>query len=78
VIDSIRLFPMIQPSGYPDKSDVVDRKMEKQQEIQRTMLEQKKTQIAIEDLAFEIYTKNAEQEKLRLEIFQNRKLDIYV
>ena len=78
MIDSIRLFPMIQPSGYPDKSDVVDRKMEKQQEIQRTMLEQKKTQIAIEDLAFEIYTKNAEQEKLRLEIFQNRKLDIYV
>jgi hypothetical protein len=78
VIDSIRLFPMIQPSGFPDKSDVVDRKMEKQQEIQRTMLEQKKTQIAIEDLAFEIYTKTAEQEKLRLEIFQNRKLDIYV
>ena len=78
MIDSIRLFPMIQPSGYPDKSDVVDRKMEKQQEIQRTMLEQKKTQIAIEDLAFEIYTKSAEQEKLRLEIFQNRKLDIYV
>ena len=78
MIDSIRLFPMIQPSGYPDKSDVVDRKMEKQQEVQRTMLEQKKTQIAIEDLAFEIYTKTAEQEKLRLEIFQNRKLDIYV
>jgi hypothetical protein len=52
--------------------------MEKQQEIERTQLEQKKTQIAIQDLAFEIYTKSAEQEKLRLEIFQNRKLDIYV
>ena len=78
MIDSIRLFPMVQPSGYPDKTDVVDRKMEKQQELQRTMLEQKKTQIAIADLAFEIYTKSAEQEKLRLELFQNRKLDIYV
>jgi hypothetical protein len=78
MIDSIRLFPMVQPSGYPDKSDVADKKMEKQQELQRTMLEQKNMQIAIQDLAFEIYTKTAEQEKLRLEIFQNRKLDIYV
>jgi hypothetical protein len=69
---------MVQPSGYPDKADLVERKMEKQQEIERTQLEQKKTQIAIQDLAFEIYTKSAEQEKLRLEIFQNRKLDIYV
>jgi hypothetical protein len=69
---------MVQPSGFPDKSDVVDRKMEKQQEVQRTQLEQKNMQIAIEDLAFEIYTKTAEQEKLRLELFQNRKLDIYV
>jgi hypothetical protein len=69
---------MVHPSGYPDKSDVVDRKMEKHQEVQRTQLEQKNMQIAIEDLAFEIYTKTAEQEKLRLEIFQNRKLDIYV
>jgi len=69
---------MVQPSGYPDKSDVVDKKMEKKQELQRTQLEQKNMQIAIQDLAFEIYTKTAEQEKLRLEIFQNRKLDIYV
>jgi len=69
---------MVQPSGFPDKSDVVDRKMEKQQELQRTQLEQKNMQIAIEDLAFEIYTKTAEQEKLRLEIFQNRKIDILV
>jgi len=78
MIDTIKLFPTVQPSGYPDKSDVVDRKMEKQQEVQRTQLEQKNMQIAIQDLAFEIYTKTAEQEKLRLEIFQNRKLDIYV
>jgi hypothetical protein len=69
---------MVQPSGYPDKSDVVDRKMEKQQEVQRNQLEQKNMQIAIQDLAFEIYTKTAEQEKLRLEIFQNRKIDILV
>ena len=77
-IDAIRLFPMIKPSGYPQEYDLIERKMLKQQEMQRAALEQKKTQIAIEDLAFEIYSKNAEQTKLRIEIFQNRKLDIYV
>jgi len=69
---------MIIPSGYPEKYDLVERKMEKKLEVERAQLEQKKAQIAIEDLAFEIYAKNAEQTKLRIEIFQNRKLDIYV
>jgi hypothetical protein len=76
-IDTIRMFPMILPSGYPEKTDLVQRKMEKQQETARAELDQKKTQIAIEDLAFEIYQKSAEQAKLRIEIFQNRKLDLY-
>jgi len=76
-IDTIRLFPMIKPSGYPQEYDLVERKMLKSQEMQQAQLEQKKTQMAIEDLAFEIYQKNAEQAKLRIEIFQNRKLDLY-
>jgi hypothetical protein len=76
-IDTIRLFPMVKPSGYPQEYDLVERKMLKQQEMQRAALEQKKIQIAIEDLAFEIYAKNAEQTKLRIEIFQNRKIDLY-
>ena len=78
MIDTIRLFPMIKPSGYPDKSDLADKKMEKQQEVQRTRLDQKNTQTAIQDLAFEIYCKKVAQERIRMEIFQNRKLDIYV
>ena len=76
-IDTIRMFPMVIPSGYPQAHDLVERKMEKQQEMQRAALEQKKIQTAIEDLAFEIYAKNAEQTKLRIEIFQNRKIDLY-
>jgi hypothetical protein len=76
-IDTIRMFPMILPSGYPQTDNLVERKMLKQQETARAELEQKKTQIAIEDLAFEIYQKSAEQAKLRIEIFQNRKLDLY-
>ena len=69
---------MVIPSGYPQEYDLVERKMLKQQEMQRAAVEQKKNEIAIEDLAFEIYSKNAEQARLRIEIFQNRKLDIYV
>jgi len=76
-IDTIRMFPMVMPSGYPQEYDLVKRKMLKQQEMQQAALEQKKAQIAIQDLAFEIYAKNAEQAKLRIEIFQNRKLDLY-
>jgi hypothetical protein len=77
-IDAIRMYPMIIPSGYPDKYDVVERKMEKKLELERALLEQRKAQIDIENLAFEIYSKGREQDKIRLEIFQNRKLDIYV
>ena len=77
-IDTIRLFPMVLPSGYPQTDNLVERKMLKQQETAKAELEQKKAQTAIEDLAFEIYQKNAEQANLRIEIFNNRKLDIYV
>jgi hypothetical protein len=76
-IDAIRMFPMVMPSGYPQEYDLVERKMLKQQEMREAALEQKKAQIAIQDLAFEIYSKGREQDKLRLEIFQNRKLDLY-
>ena len=77
-IDAIRLFPMIMPSGYPDKSDLVERIMLKRKELEQVQLEQKKAQIEIQNLAFEIYSKGREQDKIRLEIFLNRKLDIYV
>ena len=77
-IDAIRMFPMIKPSGYPQEYDLVERKLLKHQETERAQLEQKKAQIEIQDLAFEIYSKGREQDKLRLEIFTNRKLDVYV
>jgi hypothetical protein len=32
----------------------------------------------IDELLMDLYNKKAEQQKLRLEIFNNRKLDIYV
>ena len=78
MIDSIRLFPMVQPSGYPQKEDATERRVEKHQEEYRAFLQNKKAQQELQDLQFEIYTKSYEQNKLRLEIFTNRKLDLYV
>jgi hypothetical protein len=77
-MDAIRLFPMVRPSGYPDKTDATERRIEKHHEEYRALMEQKKVQDKIADIAFEIYTKTHEQNKLRLEIFTNRKLDVYV
>ena len=77
-MDAIRFFPLVYPSGYPDKTDATDRRIERLNEDYRASLKQKKAQDKIQDIVFEIYTKTHEQNKLRLEIFTNRKLDLLV
>jgi len=78
VIDTIKLFPTVQPSGYPDRHDLAQVKLEKQHEMNKANELAKQKQTQLQDLAFEIYTKKVVQERLRMEIFQNRKLDILV
>jgi hypothetical protein len=78
VIDTIKLFPTVQPSGYPDRHDLAQVKLEKQHEMNKANELAKQKQTELQDLAFAIYTKKVAQERLRMEIFQNRKLDIYV
>jgi hypothetical protein len=77
-IDTIKLFPTVQPSGYPDRHDLAQVKLEKQHEMNKANELAKQKQSQLQDLAFAIYTKKTAQERLRMEIFQNRKLDIYV
>jgi hypothetical protein len=77
-IDTIRLFPMVQSSGYPDKYDLAQAKLEKTQQVNKTNAIAKQRQTEIENLGFEIYCKKVVQERLRMEIFQNRTLDLYV
>jgi hypothetical protein len=76
-IDTIKLFPTVQPSGYPDRHDLAQVKLEKQHEMNKANELAKQKQTQLQDIAFEIYTKKVVQERLRMEIFQNRKLDIY-
>jgi hypothetical protein len=78
VIDTIKLFPTVQPSGYPDRHDLAQVKLEKQHERNKANELAKQKQTQLQDIEFEIYTKKVVQERLRMEIFQNRKLDIYV
>ena len=78
MIQTIRLFPTVQASGYPDKHDLAQAKLEKSQEVNKTHEIAKQKQTELQDVAFEIYCKKVVQERLRMEIFQNRTLDIYV
>ena len=77
MIDTIRLFPTVQPSGYPDRHDLAQKRLERQHEVNKANELAKKKQIQLQDIGFEIYCKKSVQERLRMEIFQNRKLDVY-
>ena len=78
MIDTIKLFPTVQPSGYPDKHDLAQVKLEKQHEMNKANELAKQKQVQLQDIGFEIYCKKTVQERIRMEIFQNRKLDVYV
>jgi len=78
MIESIKLFPTVQPSGYPDKHDLAQAKLEKQHEANRVVKLAKQKQVQLQDIGFEIYCKKVVQERIRMEIFTNRKVDISV
>ena len=78
MIDTIKLFPTVQPSGYPDKHDLAQVKLEKQHEMNKANELAKQKQTQLQEISFEIYCKKVTQDRIRMEIFQNRKLDIYV
>jgi chromosome segregation ATPase len=71
-------YPMVQPEGYPTKTDALERRAERLQEEYAQALKMRKIDDKIDDLEFQLYVKKAERNQLNLEIFTNRKLDIYV
>ena len=78
MIDKIRWFPMVDATGYPQKTDATERRIEKHQEEYRATVQMTIAERKIDELMMDLYNKKAEQQKLRLEIFNNRKLDVYV
>jgi chromosome segregation ATPase len=71
-------YPMVQPEGYPTKTDALERRAEKLTEDYKQAVKMKKVDDKIDALEFELYVKKAQRNQLSLEIFTNRKLDIYV
>ena len=69
---------MVQPGGEPTKTEALERRAERLSEEYAQALKMKKVKNKIDDLEFELYVKKAERNQLSLEIFTNRKLDIYV
>ena len=70
-------YPMVQPGGEPTKTDALERRAEKLTEDYKQAVKMRKMDEKIDDLEFELYVKKAERNQLSLEIFTNRKLDIY-
>jgi chromosome segregation ATPase len=65
-------------ADYPTKTDALERRAERLQEEYAQALKMKKVKDKIDDVEFELYVKKAERNQLSLEIFTNRKLDMYV
>ena len=71
-------YPMVQPGSGPTKTDALERRAERIEEEYKQALKMTKMKDKIDDLEFELYVKKAERNQITLEIFTNRKLDIYV
>jgi hypothetical protein len=69
---------MVQPEGYPNRTDALERRAEKLTEDYKQALKMKKLDIKVDALEFELYVKKAQRNQLNLEIFTNRKVDISV
>jgi chromosome segregation ATPase len=70
-------YPMLGVADYPTKTDALERRTERLEEEYKQALKMKKVKNKIDDLEFELYVKKAERNQLNLEIFTNRKLDMY-
>lgn len=71
-------YPMVQPEGYPTRTDALERRAEKLTEDYKQALKMEKMDIKIDALEFELYVKKAERNQLSLEIFTNRKVDLLI
>ena len=60
MIDKITLFPIVDATGYPQKTDGTQRRLEKFQEEHRAVLKAAKAEKKLDDLLFELYCKSRE------------------
>ena len=70
-------YPMVEAPKYPTRTDALERRNERLTEDYKQALKMEKMEIKIDELEFELYVKKAERNQLSLEIFTNRKIDLY-
>jgi hypothetical protein len=70
MIESIKLFPTVQASGYPDQHDLAQKKLEKQEEVNKTLELAKKKQVQLQDIGFEIYCKKIRNMTLFIDLYR--------
>lgn len=70
-------YPMVEAPEYPTRTDALERRAEKLTEDYKQALKMEKMEIKIDEIEFELYVKKAERNQLSLEIFTNRKINLY-
>ena len=68
---------MVEAPEYPTRTDALERRAEKLTEDYKQALKMEKMEIKIDEIEFELYVKKAERNQLSLEIFTNRKINLY-
>ena len=74
--DAIRWYPVLPVVGYPNKIDVINQKLEHNNVEHNNLLQSKHAEQKMRDLQFELYCKAAEKNRLRIEIFANRSVNL--
>jgi vacuolar-type H+-ATPase subunit D/Vma8 len=69
-------YPMVQ-ARHDIQTEAFDKAVEKVQEEYKQALKAHKTELAIAELELELYNKKARVNQLELEMFSNKKIDLY-
>lgn len=71
-------YPFVYPKEYDVRAMAFEKRVERLEAEYALEVQAQKVREAVEAKALELYDKRARQTTVELEIFNNRKLDIYV
>jgi hypothetical protein len=78
VISLHKWYPFVYPKEYDVRAMAFEKRVERLEAEYALEVQAQKVREAVEAKALELYDKRARQTTVELEIFNNRKLDIYV
>lgn len=72
-----KFYPFVFPDPVDLRQEAHDRRVTRLNEENNLAIEAQKIRNKVHDLEVELYDKRSEQNKIRLEIFSNRKVDFF-